>query len=203
MGQAHQPRTDQRKGAARAAGYGLGGGARSLAFERMEDRHLLTTHPVISELLAVNDATLADEDGDFSDWFEIDNPLASPVDLDGWYVTDDADNLTKWQFPNVSIPAAGQLLVFASDKDRPNPLGELHANFKLSGNGEYLALVEPDGISIAHDYAPQFPPQTADVSYGLSLDGSTVGFFLPFWPLASHSPGWALHVVGIVHRGKI
>ena len=149
--------------------------ARSRAVEQLESRHLLATNLIISEFQAVNNSTLADEDGDFSDWFEIRNPIASDINLNGWHVTDDAVNLTKWQFPDVTIPAGGQLLVFASNKDRL--VGELHSNFRLLGSGEYLALVEPDGMSVAFEYAPQYPPQLADVSYGASLDGTTVGFF--------------------------
>jgi hypothetical protein len=67
----------------------------------------------------------------------------------------------------VSLAADDYLVVFASSKDRAVAGGQLHTNFKLNGNGEYLALVEPDGVSVAHEYAPRFPRQLADVSYGV------------------------------------
>ncbi|NQU23165.1 MAG: lamin tail domain-containing protein, partial [Candidatus Nealsonbacteria bacterium] len=75
------------------------GRARRMRFETLEPRQVLQGGPLISEFMAVNNHTLADEDGDFSDWIEIHNPAATPIDLDGWYLTDKADNLTKWQFP--------------------------------------------------------------------------------------------------------
>jgi hypothetical protein len=84
-------------------------------------------------------------------------------------LTDDSTNLRKWLFPSVDLEAGDYLLVFASDKDRSTEGQELHTNFKLSSGGEYLALVEPDGYSIAFAYAPNFPPQQSNVSYGLYL----------------------------------
>ena len=125
---------------------------------------------VISELMAVNDTTVTDEDGDTSDWLEIYNETASVLDLTGYSLTDDPALPVKWQFPSVAVDPGGYLLVWASGKNRTNPAAPLHTNFKLSGSGEYLALVAPDGASVVHEYAPSFPPQQADVSWGLASD---------------------------------
>lgn len=118
--------------------------------------------------MAVNNNVLADADGDYSDWIEIHNPTASAVNLDGWYLTDDAANLTKWRFPAVTLASSGYLVVFASDKNRTNASAQLHTNFKLSSSGEYLALVQPDGVTVVSEYAPTFPPQAANISYGMT-----------------------------------
>ena len=123
---------------------------------------------LISEFMAVNDTTLADADGEYSDWIEVHNPTANAVNLDGWHLTDDAENLSRWEFPAVTLDAGEYLVVFASGKNRTDPASELHTNFKLSGDGEYLALVRPDGVTVSHAFAPQFPAQRDDVSYGLS-----------------------------------
>ncbi len=122
---------------------------------------------VISEFMASNGRTLADVDGDYSDWIELYNTGNSTVNLDGWYLTDNASQLTKWRLPAVALPAKGLLLVFASGKNRAVAGAELHSNFSLSANGEYLALVMPDGVTVAAAFAPQFPEQFRDVSYGL------------------------------------
>jgi hypothetical protein len=74
----------------------------------------------------------------------------------------------------VTIPAGGYLVVYASDKNRRDPTKELHTNFSLEANGEYLALVKPDGKTIASEFAPKFPAQFENVSYGItqpSADG--------------------------------
>lgn len=144
--------------------------------------------PVISEFMASNDETYADEDGEFEDWVEIHNPSDQALSLSGWFLTDRADNLTKWMFPAVTIPANGYLVVFTSGKDRTDPAGVLHASFSLSAGGEYLGLVQPDGTTIAYQYAPEFPPQITDISYGITTDGETnvIGYLAEATPGASN-----------------
>src|SRR5947208_8299856 len=132
---------------------------------------------VLSEFMADNTHTLSDEDGSFDDWIEIYNTSSSPVNLDGWHLTDDAHDLTKWRFPAANLDAGGFLVVFASGKDRRVAGAPLHTQFKLSADGEYLALVEPDGVTIATEFAPKFPRQVPDVSFGLGL-GSQGPYFL-------------------------
>ena len=51
-------------------------------------------------------------------------------------------------------------------RSSPVTNNELHANFSLSKDGEYLGLVRPDGVTVADEFAPAFPPQLADISYG-------------------------------------
>jgi len=135
-----------------------------------------TANPVITEFMAVNDSTLMDEDLEYSDWIEIHNPTGAAINLDGWHLTDEEDNLDKWRFPAVTLPAGAYLVVFASGEDRAVAGSELHTDFKLNGDGEYLALVQPDGVTIEQEFAPEFPPQIADVSYGLGATGSTETF---------------------------
>lgn len=125
---------------------------------------------VISEFMASNQSGLLDEDGDDEDWIEIYNPGASAVDLAGWHLTDDRNDLTKWTFPAVTLEPAQSLLVFASDKNRKASGAELHANFKLSDSGEYLGIVRPDGVTVEQDYSPAYPIQVTNVSYGLKQE---------------------------------
>ena len=107
--------------------------------------------PVLSEFMASNESTLPDEDGDFPDWIEIANMGNAALDLAGYHLTDNQEELTRWTFPPISLAAGSRLVVFASGKDRTNPSSELHTDFQLDAGGEYLALVAPDGITIATD----------------------------------------------------
>src|ERR1051325_11762968 len=75
----------------------------------------------ISEFMAANDSTLADEDGDFSDWIEIHNGGAIGVNLNGWFLTDKLSQLTQWRFPSTNLAPNSYLVVFASGKDRRLP----------------------------------------------------------------------------------
>jgi len=127
----------------------------------------------ITEFMASNTHTLLDEDGDSSDWIEIQNTASTNVNLLNWYLADKPSNLTKWAFPSTNLPPGNFMIVFASNKNRRTPGLPLHTNFKLSADGEYLALVMPDGVTIATQFAPTFPPQLPDVSYGFGLETST------------------------------
>lgn len=139
----------------------------ALAFGLLVLAQNLAAEPVISEFMAANSSTLADEDGAFSDWIELYNPDATPVDLGGWYLTDSLSNKTKWQIPATVVPAGGYIVVFASNKNRTDAAKTLHTNFALSAGGEYLGLIKPDGVTVASEYAPEFPAQLSDVSYGM------------------------------------
>ena len=55
--------------------------------------------------MAANDATLTDEDGAFPDRIEIFNAGSTPVNLDGWFLTDNAYRLSKWRFPATNLSA--------------------------------------------------------------------------------------------------
>jgi hypothetical protein len=111
---------------------------------------LRAAEPVtITEFVASNTSGLRDEDGAYSDWIEILNAGTNTVNLNGWFLTDTEANRTKWRFPATNVPPSGFLIVFASGKNRAVAGAPLHANFSLNADGEYLALVKPDGVSIA------------------------------------------------------
>ncbi|MBX3732799.1 MAG: CotH kinase family protein [Verrucomicrobiae bacterium] len=144
---------------------------------------------LISEFMASNQRTLNDDDGDRSDWIEIHNAGAVAESLAGWYLTDDAEHLTQWRFPGVTLLPNQHLVVFASGKNRTNPAAPLHTNFRLAQEGEYLALVNPQGQPVS-EFAPQYPPQRDDVSYGSDPgDPRLVGYFPVPTPGAPNVPG--------------
>ena len=130
---------------------------------------------VISEFMAANNRSLHDEDGDSPDWIEIHNEGATTSNLGGWYLSDNPSHLAKWEFPSTNLPPNGYLVVFASEKNRRVAGAPLHTNFKLAKEGEYLALVRPGGTNAAWEYAPAFPPQADDVSYGVVRDTASEG----------------------------
>ncbi len=158
---------------------------------------ILAQDVVISEFLALG-GDLLDEDGELSDWIEIYNGGASAVNLEGWYLSDDEDDLKKWRFPDTSLEEGQFLIVFASGKNRAEPGQEFHTNFRLSSSGEFLALVLPDGETVADGYLPAYPEQVKDISFGLPQQstqiqlvpaGATVWFRIP---VDGSDGGWRL-----------
>ena len=128
----------------------------------------------INELLAGNSATNTDEAGEFDDWIELYNPTNQSVNLSGLFLVEGAD---QWQFPDTMsiIPPGGFLLVWCDDDEFQGPL---HTNFKLSTDGEEIALLRPDGVTVIDSIS--FGPQTIDQSYGRVLDGHDEwGFMVP------------------------
>ncbi len=146
---------------------------RRLLVEQLEKRDLLTAVVRINEFLASNSGGLNDGYGNSSDWIELVNSGTSAQNLAGWYLTDDSTQPTKWMFPSVAasiIDPGEHLVVFASGTSVPDPAGNLHTNFALSANGEYLALFRPD-LSLVSEFntgGNNFPPQFTNVSYGIS-----------------------------------
>src|SRR5262249_18301977 len=117
---------------------------------------------IISEFMADNKTTLADEDGQYPDWIELYNQSSATINLVGWRLTDDPTHQARWSFPSTNLAAKGFIVVFASGKNRTQPGAPLHTDFRLKASGEYLALLKPDN-SIASEFAPAFPQQYADV----------------------------------------
>ena len=143
---------------------------------------------VINEFMASNTSTPADPAGDFPDWIEIYNLSSKQINLKDWHLTDDEGNLNKWEFPEMNLNSGQYLLVFATDNDLRDPCSPLHTNFKLSASGEYLALVDPND-TIAHEYAPEFPQQLTDISYGLDVELDIAVYFTNPTPGAENDLG--------------
>ncbi|MEM7262195.1 MAG: lamin tail domain-containing protein [Planctomycetota bacterium] len=129
----------------------------------------------ITEFLAVGRSDYPDEDGDDSDWVEIQNASGELVNLEGWSLSDNPDEPERWNFPGVDLSPGEFLVVFASGKDRTDPESELHLNFELDSGGEFLGLFRPDG-SVAYEFSPSYPEQEEDVSYGVAQGVATFAF---------------------------
>src|SRR6186713_2763834 len=102
---------------------------------------------VINEYSCSNRNILADQNGDYEDYIELFNTTSSPIDLSGYYLSDDYTNLTKWTFPSgITIAGNGYLLIWASSKDMVAGT-YIHTNFKLTQTKfEALAFSDPAGV---------------------------------------------------------
>ena len=132
----------------------------------------------INELLAINSTIAHDPDfGEFSDFVELYNPTATPVSLAGYTFTDDPADKGKWALPAMELAPGQHLVIWADGQDkRPGDtafvafknalatMTALHLNFRLSGDGEYIGLFNPQGLVDEITYCIQ----TSDVSFGRS-----------------------------------
>jgi hypothetical protein len=143
---------------------------RRLSLESLESRIVLNFSPIISEFLASNSDGLRDSDGDSSDWIEIYNPTSASVNLQGWRLTDDPGDLNQWTFPSTVIAPDDFLVVFASGKNRATSGSQLHTNFRLSSDADFLALINPSGVATSQ-FNP-YPKQATNVSYGVRFEST-------------------------------
>jgi CotH kinase protein/Lamin Tail Domain/Chitobiase/beta-hexosaminidase C-terminal domain/Bacterial TSP3 repeat len=153
---------------------------------------------IINEIMANNDTGIVDEDGDAVDWLELWNPTNSDIDLTGWSLTDDPLFSRKFVFPAGTMITAGEYkLIYVSGKVPP-PGPSIHTNFRMERAGEYLALFNAaDPVTPVHEFAPTFPKQKKDTSYGYL--GSTA--FLRYFDVPT--PGAFNSVLGGAFLGFV
>lgn len=122
---------------------------------------------VFNELMAANTSVIADEAGDYDDWFELHNAGDTAIDLGGMCVTDDPDDPQQHQLgDDLTIPPGGYLLLWA---DGETDEGPRHCGFNLSAAGVWLGLFAPDGITLFDSVT--FARQLPDASYARQVAG--------------------------------
>ncbi|MCP4291370.1 MAG: hypothetical protein GY780_05995 [bacterium] len=122
-------------------------------------------HLVINEVMSRNSTAHADEYGEFDDWIEIANTGSSSIDLTGLGLTDHMEGVPDFVFPNMFL-APGEYLVVWAD-EQPSQ-GDLHAPFKIDGDGEDLFLT--DGAVIVDQMS--VPELGTNISWGRFADGT-------------------------------
>jgi len=127
----------------------------------------------INEFLARNNTVIKDENNDYDDWIEIYNRSDKSIDIGGLFITDDLENPTMCQIPiynsDLTTIQPHDFLLLWADGDTEQ--GFKHLNFKLSGNGEQIGLVQIiENDTIILDRV-NYGSQSADVSYGRNPDG--------------------------------
>jgi hypothetical protein len=100
-----------------------------------------------------------------------------PVDLAGFYLTDNPGDPTKFTVPaGITVPAQGFLLVWADEEGSQTvPGGDLHVNFKLDQLGETIELRDPSGRLLD---SVSFDAQTNNISRGRWPDGTATFYYM-------------------------
>lgn len=130
---------------------------------------------VINEFMPSNRTVIFDEGGGSGDWIELFNLTNEAIDLQGYFISDKLDNLTKAELPaGLVIEAGGTLLLWA---DGDIEQGPAHLPFNLSKDGEAIVVVSPLGEvldSIEYQFA------TTDSSFARVPDGTGPFAFCPY-----------------------
>ncbi|MGB4959762.1 MAG: CotH kinase family protein [Saprospiraceae bacterium] len=122
---------------------------------------------VINEFMASNNGVVKDEAGQSDDWIELYNLTDRDINMAGYYITDNPDNLSKFKFPeNTIIKSNGYLVLWADEEQEQGPL---HTNFKLSTSGEVIFLLDNNLTMID---SITFGPQIAGKSSARKPNGT-------------------------------
>ncbi len=151
--------------------------------------------PVINEIMANNQTTLSDPQGEFDDWVEIFNPGGDAVALSGYFFSDDPEDVTKWQVPmdsGIVVPAGGYAGVWLDNDPEDGPD---HLGFRLAAEGDLLILTAPDGVTVIEQVT--LPVQHPDISYGRDEAGGTFRY------LINPTPGLANDPTGVDVLGRV
>ncbi|MBL9128821.1 MAG: lamin tail domain-containing protein, partial [Verrucomicrobiales bacterium] len=140
----------------------------------------------LNEVLPRNTGGILDNAGDRDPWIEIVHRGSDPVDLAGWWLTDDLANLTRSPFPSPAVlPASSIRLVWGDGEPAEQTPDAWHTTFRLAPTNGLVALVRPqDGRPAIVDFL-EYRNVAADASFGIP----TAAHPLQHGPLRTPSPG--------------
>ncbi len=116
---------------------------------------------VINEIRSHTDAPLRDA-------VELFNTTAAPIDISGWFLSDSANNLFKYQIPNGTVLGAGQYIVFDESHFNPTPLTPAPNHFAFNaaqGDDAYLTRSGSNGLTAIEDV----------VFFGATFNSDSIG----------------------------
>ncbi len=153
-----------------------------MAFNVDPEGKIVSLHEglVISEVMSANASALPDENGQFTDWFELWNQGTEELDLKDITVSNRPDK-AKFIFPEHILPPDGRVIVFCDKTNRNDPGRPFHANFKLSSIGTELYVFDTTGHVLRTLKIPTLNPNEV---YALQANGEYI-------KTPEYSPGFA------------
>lgn len=153
-----------------SATYSPEGAEHNVYFYQVAAEVAANSDVVINEIMPSNKATITDPQGKYEDWVELFNKGSQDIDLSGMYMSDKIAEPKKWQFPENTVIKAGEYLIIWADEDIEDE--GLHADFKLSADGESVILMDKDANSNVILDSISFGIQENDISYGRYVNGT-------------------------------
>lgn len=134
------------------------------------NREVVPDNVIINEVMSFNTSVVADNYGDYDAWVEVYNPSTDTVDLSGWFISNQLNQLQRYRLPydNDSLllaPYSYKLLWV----DNQTEQGALHLPFTFNNNGDCFVISRPNGEL---NDSVCFGTVATNISYGRSYDGS-------------------------------
>lgn len=144
----------------------------------------------INEFSASNSGNIIDPDfGNSADWIELFNSGDTPVNLNGYSITDNFGDPLKWKFTSdFIIEPESYLLIWCDGMETG-----LHTSFKLAAEGEQLALMDADGSVVD---SISYGAQESNISMGRVCDGC------PDWVFFSEATPGSSNI-GVNYKGLV
>jgi hypothetical protein len=100
---------------------------------------------VVNEVMAQNESVLADASGNYHDWIELKNNTDQDINLNGYSLSNGAEQETKFIFSDQILPAHG-FAVFFADAAFDGDGTSNFVPFSISASGETLFLCDADCV---------------------------------------------------------
>ncbi len=140
---------------------------------------------VINEILAHSD-TIPN-----GDYLELVNTTGSPINIGGWFLSDNNNNLKKYAIPAGTTISGNGFMVFHEDLTFGNSIAPgASTTFAFSENGETAYLTSGDGINFTGTYSTDesFGASEADIAFGRILKSTGAYNFVA---ASTNTPGSA------------
>ncbi len=160
------------------------GTRRDLGFAAYNNSPLL-----INEISNSNLNFVKDENEDYEDWIEILNTTNEAINLKGYYLSDDENDLSKYKISEDLVVNANSTVLFWADDE--NLTASNHLPFKLSDDGEFFSIMSP--LSVIID-SVHFSVMPNNCSYGRSLENKQWVYFDTPTPLAENGNSQATSI---------
>lgn len=118
------------------------------------------------------------------DWIELYNPNFVNKSLKGFYLTDDINDLTKFEIEKDLVIESGGFLVIYGDEYEGDETNTVVTNFRIANN-EIIHLVSPDGITSIDSFGVVDELNTLNNTLGRYPDGSEDIYLMSDFTLGS------------------
>ncbi len=100
----------------------------------------------ITEVMPGNTCGLKSADGRFYAWAEILNISDEPVNLSGYWLSDNDGNFMKWRLTEGTLAPGEYLIVYFSGLTKNAPKDETHAPFRIGSGDTGVYLCDSQGV---------------------------------------------------------